>query len=146
MNEVPDRDFFVRVGVLIATCTLLLTASFVGLLAFVSGEITGVQGRIPWYLNVGAFAFVGTIILLEAHGSSGRVIIVNSFIVTVLAVILVPLAVEGFLFAVRNPEQVFVSQLVLYLFAAALIGTGVGYWGLNHWREFTGPSSSSQGL
>ena len=49
---------------------------------------------------------------------------------------------EGVLFAFRNPELVFVSQLVYYFIAAALIGTGIGYWGVRHWREFAGQSSS----
>lgn len=146
MAEDDSRRFFHRVGLLIVASTGLMTASFVGVLAFAEGEITGVVGRIPWYLVVGAITFVATIVLLEAYGSDGRLIMLTSLIVTGITLVLVPLAVEGILFATTHPGEVLGSQLVLYFFAAGLIGTGVGYWGLKHWREFTGMPDRSQRL
>lgn len=143
MAEAASRQFFLRVGFLIVASTALLTASFVGVLAFVSGGITGVQGRIPWYLVVAATTFVSTIVLLEAYGSDGRMIMLTSVITTTITLVFVPLAVEGLLFASRRPEKILGSQLVLYFVAAGLIGTGLGYWGLKHWREFTAGSSAS---
>lgn len=135
------RAFFLRVGGLIAVCTILLTASFIGVLALVSGEITNAQARMPWYLVVGALVFVGTIVLLEENGTSGRDILATAILSSTLMFTLVALAIEGILFTMENPETVFVSQLVLYLFAAGLVGTGIGYWGLKHWREFSSGSS-----
>ncbi len=144
MTRERNREFFARVGVLIVACTGLLTASFVGVVAVLRGELTSVGGRVPAYLVVAAVAFVGTVVLLEAYESSGRTIIVTASIMGLLTAVLVPLGVEGLLFAMERPEEVLNSQLFLYLLAAALIGTGLGYWGLNHWREFTGGRSPDQ--
>lgn len=138
------RLSFLRVGALILGCTLLLTASFVGILAVFSGDVTTFKSRIPWYLLIGAAVFVGTIVLLEENGAHGRTILATALLTTVLAFILVSLGVEGFIFTLENPDTVFVSQLVLYLLAAGLIGTGVGYWGLNHWREFSATGNEAR--
>lgn len=139
MADRSGRVFFARVSALIGISTVILTASFVGILAFLSGAeyIPQLRSRLPWYILIAAVGFVGTIILLEANDAPGRVIIVTATISTLVTVVLVPLAVEGVLFALRNPDEVFVSQLFLYLLAGGLIGTGIGYWGINHWREFT---------
>lgn len=131
------RSFFLRVGGLIAVCTFLVTASFIGILALLSGEIVDPQARIPWYLVVGALTFVSTIVLLEENGTSGRDILATAVLSTALVFTLVALGVEGILFALERPEGVFDSQLILNLFAAGLISTGIGYWGLKHWREFS---------
>lgn len=131
------RAFFLRVVLLIGVCTFVLTSSFVGILALLSGEVGALSGRIPWYFVVTALLFVGTIILLEENDADGRTIIVSAMVFAVIGMLVLSLAVEGFMFALEYPDMVFVSQLVLYFFAAGLIGTGLGYWGLNHWREFT---------
>lgn len=133
-----SRQFFLRVGALIAICTVLLTASFIGVLAFLSGDITGFETRVPWYLIAAALAFVGSILLLENQGARGRPIIVTAVVTATTAFVLLALGIEGMVFAAEHPGRVFDSQLVLYLFAAGVMGTGFGYWGLKHWREFTG--------
>ncbi|EMA49020.1 MULTISPECIES: hypothetical protein [Halococcus] len=132
------RQFFVRVSVVVAVATLFLTASFVGLLALLNGDLRGSSSRIAWYLTIAAVAFVGVIILLETQDAAGTSIITTAAIVAVIVFVLVSLGVEGLLYAVRNPAAVFVSQTILYFFAAALIGSGVGYWALRHWREVVG--------
>lgn len=132
-----DRDFLTRAILLIGGSTVVLTASFVGLLAVISGEAEGIGSRVPYYLVVLGIAFVGTIVLLEEHGTESRVIIVTAAVISLLAFVATSLTAEGALFAYRFPEEVFVSQLVYYFVAAALIGTGIGYWAIQHWREFT---------
>ena len=132
------RQFFVRVSVVVAIATLFLTASFVGLLALLNGDLRGSSSRIAWYLTIAAVAFVGVIILLETQDAAGTSIITTAAIVAALVLVLVSLGVEGLLYAVRNPAAVFVSQTILYFFAAALIGSGIGYWALRHWREVVG--------
>lgn len=136
------REFFLRVLLVIGASTLLLTASFIGVLAFLNGEVGATSSRIPWYFVVAAVVFVATIILLEEGGADGSTIIISALLFSGLGFILVSLAVEGVLFAIEYPELVFVSQLVLYFFAAGLIGTGIGYWALNHWREFSESSGA----
>jgi len=137
-----QQQFSTRLLGVIGFCTLLLTASFVGVLALVSGDIVNLLSRIPWYVVIASIAFIITILLLENADADGQAVILSAGFIGVLAFISTLLSVEGVLYAIEFPERVFVSQLVLYLFAAGLIGTGVGYWALNHWREFTRSSSS----
>ncbi|EMA47846.1 hypothetical protein [Halococcus saccharolyticus] len=132
------REFFVRVSVVVAVATLFLTASFVGLLALLNGDLRGSSSRIAWYLTIAAVAFVGVIILLETQDAAGTSIITTAAIVAAIVFVLVSLGVEGLLYTLRNPAAVFVSQTILYFFAAALIGSGLGYWALRHWREVVG--------
>lgn len=136
------REFFLRVLLVVGVSTVLLTASFVGVLAVLNGEFETASGRIPWYFVIAAGVFVATIILLEEGGADGSTIIISALLFSSLGFGLVSLAVEGVIFAINYPELVFISQLVLYFFAAGLIGTGIGYWALNHWREFSKTSGA----
>lgn len=132
-----DRGDYRRTIALIITSTVILTLTFIGVLALSRGIITGFQGRIPWYLVVTGIIFVTSIFLLENRESRGREILFSSIIVSLLSFGLLVLSVEGVIYAIRFPERVFISQLVLYFLAAGLIGTGFGFWTMNHWREFT---------
>lgn len=134
--DTPGRPVVVRLALLVLGSTLALTASFVGLLALVSGRAAGIGGRLPVYVFVMAVAFVAAVVRLELAGFDGTRIIAAAGGVGALALLLVSLAGEGLVYAVRNPERVIVSELVFYFLAAGLIATGLGYWGLNHWREF----------
>lgn len=132
------QQVVLRIGLLIVASTLLLTAAFVGFIAALSGHVDDFAPRLPWYLVGAAIVFVGTLVLLELNDASGRTIIVSSTVVGGLSFVLLFLAVEGFVFTVENPSEViYERKLILYFFAAALVATGVGYWGLRHWREFT---------
>lgn len=133
------RRFYLRISAIIAVSTVVLTFSFVGVLAFISGEPEIPLARLPWYLVVGAAAFVASIVMLEEVGGRGRDVIVTAAVNGVFLMIIAALCVEGILFTIRNPEDVFVSQLVLYFLAAGLAGTGIAYWALHHWREYTTP-------
>lgn len=131
-----------QVSALIVACTLLLTAGFVGFIAAISGELGGFEARIQWYFAVAALVFVATIVLLELNDAGGATIITSATVVGVLAFLLIFLAAEGVLFTLDNPETVELSRLVVFA-SAALVATGIGYWALRHWREFTasGPDS-----
>lgn len=135
----PQRgQFYARISLVMGVCTLVLTFSFIGILALLAGEVDAPGSRIPWYLVLSALAFVATIVLLEAAGTPGREIIVTATVVAVWAFLILALSVEGIIFTISNPQDVFVSQLVVYFLAAALLATGIAYWALLHWREFTG--------
>lgn len=138
-----SQRVILRIGTLIVSCTLLLTAGFIGFIATISGEVGGFESRVPWYLVGAAIVFVATIVLLEVNDATGRTIIVSAIVVSGISFILLFLSVEGLVFTISNPEAVFVSRLILYFFAAALVATGVGYWGLRHWREFTADQRES---
>lgn len=140
MGLVSRWGFFLKATGLVGGSTFILTASFVGLLSLLSGDPVDLGDRVPFYMIVMGFVFVGTILILEEQGATAEAILVTAIVVAVLAFVGIGLTVEGILFAMRNPDRVFVSQLVYYFIAAGLIATGIGYWGIRHWREFTGQS------
>jgi FtsH-binding integral membrane protein len=137
MELTSTQRVILRIGGVIASCTLLLTASFIGLIAAFSGDIQGFDSRVPWYIVVAAIMFVAVIVLLELNDADGKTIIVSAAFSGVISFILVFFSIEGLIFAFENPSRIFLSRLIMYFFAAALVATGVGYWGLRHWREFT---------
>lgn len=132
-----------RIGALIVACTILLTGSFVGFLAAIAGELQNFDSRVPWYLVVGALVFVGTIILLEINDADGRTIIVTAGVFGTLAFLLVSLGIEGYVYTYYNPDEILDERLILYFLSASLVATGVGYWGLRHWREFAAQQPES---
>jgi len=137
--ESDERTRYVaRTAALAGASTIVITASFIGVLALLEGEFSSLGGRIPWYLVATSLIFLATIFLLEEHGADGVEIIAITAVVTVLSFLLIVLAVEGVNYARTHPDDVFVDQLVLYFLAAGMFGTGIGYWGIKHWREFTG--------
>lgn len=135
MRAPSDRPL-VRIGLLVLSSTVVLTACFLGLLAVVLGATGPVSGRLPVYVFAMALAFSGTVIGLEQGRYRGRRVIVAAVAVGVTSFVTVSLAAEGVLYASRNPGDVVASELLFYFLAAGLIGTGLGYWGLQHWREF----------
>lgn len=134
-------SYYRRGIVVILTSTFILTAVLVGVIAFFSNTVSGIRGRFPWYVLGSGVIFVGVILLLEHHESSGRTIIITALSSTIVGLFGIVFSFEGVMFAIQYPEQVFVSQLIIYLFAAGLFSTGVFYWGVNHWREFSKPDS-----
>jgi O-antigen ligase len=134
------RALGTRAVVGVAGLTVLLTCAFVGLLAFVSGARPAVGSRLPYYVLVMALVFVAVIFRVDDRKRRGTSVLRSAAAVAVVALVLVGLAAEGVLYAARNPGAIVASQLLVYFVAAALICTGVGVWGLHHWREFAGDS------
>lgn len=143
MELESNQQVVLRIGLLIIGCTILLTASFVGFFTALSGRISGYESRIAWYVVAVATLFVGTIVLLELNGTDGKTIIVSAVVTGAISFVLIFFSIEGLIFAVNHPGEMLLSQLIVYFFAAALVATGLGYWGLRHWREFTEQSSGS---
>lgn len=137
MESYASTDgFLTRALALIGISTFILTASFIGILAILSRSPTGLTSRVPFYLIVMGLAFVATILVLEEYGTMGRVVIVTAGVISLITFVATTLTVEGIMFAASQPASVFGRQLVFYFIAAALIGTGIGYWAIQHWREF----------
>lgn len=132
-----ERSYVRRAVVLVAGATVVLTAAFVGVVALGEGRTAGVRGRLPFYVFGGALIFVTTLVSLENPEEGGLPILTTTAAVSVLGFALIALAGEGTLYALRNPNLVIESSLVVYFLAAALVCTGTVYWGINHWREFT---------
>lgn len=135
MQRTFDAEYLARVGAGVTVCTLALTAAFLGLVALVTGEATGVGARLPVYVLVMAGAFVGSLVLLEEGRRDGTTVLTAAALIAVAAFALVSLGGEGVLFAVDEPGEALGSQLLFYLLAAALVGTGLGYWAVQHWQE-----------
>jgi len=132
-----DESFFARVGGLILGCTGLLTLAFFGVVAFITASTPGIADRIPFYVLGMAAIFVGAIILMEQHArrrEAQRVLWAASSL-SLLGFIFLTLSGEGLLYAARNPDTVLASERVLYVIAAGLIGTGIGYWGVQNWSD-----------
>lgn len=136
MSHGSTNDFMTRALAVIGVSTFILTASFIGILAIISQSPPGLSSRVPFYLIVMGLAFVATILVLEEYGTVGRVVIVTAGVIGLLTFVATTLTIEGVLFASYEPARVFSQQLVFYFIAAALIGTGIGYWAIQHWREF----------
>ncbi|UWG47734.1 putative membrane protein [Halanaeroarchaeum sp. HSR-CO] len=139
MNS-PGQSFDVgtvgRAVIPIIGSTILLTASFLGILALLTNQANGFADRFPVYVLLMAIGFVAALFLLERPNLEGTQILVATLGLTVTIFAVVTLAGEGLTYAMANPDEVLVSNLILYLVAAALIGSGLAFWSVRHWREY----------
>lgn len=139
------RTDVARAGALVTSCTIILTASFVGLVALLSGRAPGVSVRLPLYVLGLAAAFVAAILALENRGHDGWTVLHLAATISVYGFILAVLGGEGVMFIVRHPGELVASQLLFYFLAAGMIATGFGYWGIHHYGELpVGQSSRGQ--
>lgn len=132
-----DRDAVVRGAGLVVASTVAVTVAFVGLLALVTDRSAGLASRFPYYVVVLSAAFTVLILTLERFLADGRNILLTAVVLSITIAIVVALDVEGLLYAAQNPNQLVASQLILYLLAAGCLCTGLVYWSVHHWREFT---------
>lgn len=135
------REYFARTSALVVVFTIFLTTNFVGIMAIVTEGTTGTMDRFPWYVFLTAVIFVSVILIMEAADSDGHMVIRAAVTASLLGFVLVIFGGEGIIYAVERPDEVFNSRLLLYFLSAAVIATGLGYWGLRHWREFSKAAS-----
>lgn len=131
------REYIARTSALVAVFTVVLTTNFVGIMSILTGEASGTTARLPGYVLLTAVIFVAVILTMEAAEADGHLVIRAAIVSGLLGFVLVVFGGEGLIFAIEQPEEVFDSQLLLYFVSAAVIATGLGYWGLRHWREFS---------
>lgn len=117
--------------------TVVLTSAFLGALSLLTGGVPGFSNRFPFYVLVMALGFVSALFLLEQPRIDGSQVLMATIGLTVTVFVLVTLAGEGLAYAMKYPSAVFQSDFILYLFAAGLIGSGLAFWTIRHWREFT---------
>ena len=130
-----SRNALARASTFVVASTLALTASFLGVVGLLSGDVTGLGSRLPVYVLVMALAFVAAIITFEQQYHEAVQILAFSAIAGVLTFLLATFGGEGVAFLAQNHQEIVASHLLFYLVAAGLIGTGIGYWTLNHWSE-----------
>ncbi|MGM0371656.1 MAG: hypothetical protein ACQEQJ_04025 [Halobacteriota archaeon] len=141
MQRGPDwlsRQPLLRVLGPILGSTLVLTASFLGALSLTMGGVEGFSARFPYYVVLMAIGFVSALFVLERPRIEGSQVLMATIGVTVTVFVVVTLTGEGLAYAISNPGAVFQPDFILYLLAAGLIGSGLAYWTITHWREFTG--------
>lgn len=134
------QAFLLRSVPLIVACTVILTFSFFGIVALTTGQTSGVAERLPFYAFGMAAVFVATIVFLDHRGFDGRAIIVAAFGSGVVSLVLLSLGGEGVVYVVNNPDRVTQSHQFMYLVAAGLMTTGIGYWVLRHWQDLVDSS------
>ncbi|PSQ49972.1 hypothetical protein BRD15_02430 [Halobacteriales archaeon SW_6_65_15] len=142
-SPATDREFVARAGGAVVASTVVLTASFVGVVSFLTGSATDVGARLPFYVLAMAIAFAGTLFVLDDPTADGIRVIVATVGVSVACFVFTALGAEGFVFAVRNPERMLASNMLVYFVAAGLICTGLAFWALRHWREFAGEGAAA---
>lgn len=121
----------------IVASTVVLTAAFLGALALLTGTVDGFEDRFPYYVVLMAVGFVAALFVLERPRIEGSQVLMATIGVTVTVFVVVTLAGEGVAYAIASPGAVFQPDIILYLLAAGLIGSGLAYWTISHWREFT---------
>lgn len=136
-QPVLSRDVLPKAVGLIGVSTLLLTLAFLGVLAIVSGGNRGIQDRVPLYLLLAAAVFVTFVVLLEQRDLDGRTVLISTSSIAITTGALAWLVGEGIVYTFERTDEVLASQTIVYLLAAAVACTGLFYWTLNHWREFT---------
>lgn len=132
-----ETGTLLRVVVPILASTVVLTAAFLGALSLLYQSVPGFQNRFPLYVFLMALGFVTALFLLERPRIDGSQVLMATIGLTVTVFIIVTLAGEGFMFAWTYPAEVFQPDFILYLLAAGLIGSGLAFWTIRHWREFT---------
>lgn len=133
----PDPKTVLRVVVPIVASTFVLTSAFLGALSLFTRSVPGFSVRFPYYVLLMALGFVTALFLLERPRIDGTQVLMATIGLTVTVFVMVTLAGEGLAYAYRYPSAVFQSDFILYLLAAGLIGSGLAYWMIRHWREFT---------
>lgn len=131
---------------LITVSTVLLTASFVGIYAFLTGATEGLSTRLPFYVLLMAISFVAGVVGLTRYRADGATVLSAATGIGFLTFLLGVLAGEGTAYAIRAPAEVFASTLLVYFVAAGLIGTGLSFWTVHYWREFTAVGGTSSSL
>lgn len=120
----------------ISLVTILLTAGLIGVVGLLSGGVTGLGGRIPYYVLATAIAFLVSLIKLDDESLEGTSILIATSGLSIASGVLFGLAVEGIRYGVLFPGRLVASHLIVYFLSAALICTGLGMWSVHHWREF----------
>jgi len=149
MNQNASRlnnEHYELAGVVVCS-TVVLTAAFFGIVALVTG-VTGLTGRLPYYVLGGAAAFVASVVRFDHHSQAGVPVLYTASGIALVAFTGLGLATEGIRLAITRPEVVVASQLFVYVVAAGLIATGLGFWAVRHWREVasTAGAPGSSGL
>ncbi len=142
-NMRVQPEMLARAGIFVIISTVVLTASFLGVVGLFTDRVSGLSARLPFYVLVMAICFVVAIIGFESVFHEGEQILLLAILGSVVSLLIVTLGGEGVVYLLRHTEQVVASHLLFYILSAGLIGTGLCYWVLQHWAEL---ADSTPGL
>ncbi len=117
---------------------LVLAAALVGVLAFSREQIFDIDQRLPYYYILIAALFAVSIAGTIRQTIGPGLALVKSVGTTILTGLLVVFAIEGVVYAARNPEVVLTIEFVAPLLAGSLIAIGIGLWALRYWDDLVG--------
>lgn len=129
------RERMLRLAGVVVGSTLALSMSFFGIIALLSGDAVGLVDRLPLYVFALAATFVGALVAFEDVHADGQTILQAAGATGGANFLLVALASEGLVYALRYPAQVVSSQVFFYVVSAGMIATGLGFWVANHYDE-----------
>jgi len=130
-----DRGLLVETGPLLGVWTALLTATFLGVVALVSGAATGLVARFPLYVLGGAVIFVAVLLVLDHSRHRAKTVLFRAVAGTAGGFVLSALAAEGVVYTLTSPGSVVASHLFVYLLSAALVASGLWYWTVRNWND-----------
>jgi hypothetical protein len=133
-----DGDLLGQIGPLVAgigVCTVLLTASFVGIVGLVSGAVEGLVGRLPLYVLTSSVAFVAVLVAADQRYRRGPRVLGRAVTAARGTVGGGARGWGGVREAGAAPAAVVAARLFVYLLSAAIIASGLGYWVVRHWQD-----------
>src|SRR6056297_860948 len=133
-----------RAVLTVVPSTILLTLAFVGIAVVVEGlVVTNLVTRLPVYVLVFALAFIVSLLKLDNRNRDGMQILIATAGIGFAAGLLFGLASEGAFYLAYNPGGLLRRGLIVVFLAAGIICTGLGIWGIRHWREFVTATTAS---
>ena len=127
-----SEEFVARIGLPIVACTGVLTLGFFGVLALATDQAPQLSFRVPVYVFGAAVTFVAAIVGLDRMHREGQRILAAATGLSIASFAVLLLGGEGALYVARHPDRVVESRQFLYLIAAGLVTTGLGYWSVHH--------------
>jgi hypothetical protein len=123
-------------GFQVALFTLIFALATVGLIGLFNGENVGNEQRLGVYVLFSSVLFIITIYYIEKMGKRNAFEVIKVVMaITILGFVLASLSGEGLVRVIRGTE--YTLQMYLYLITGGLVCSGVGYWAIRHWKEYT---------
>ena len=123
-------------GVQVIFFTLVFTLAAVGLVGLINGQNTGSDERLGFYVLFSSVVFIVTIYSIEKTKRKNAMDIMKVVIaITIFGFVLVSLSGEGLVRIVQGTG--YTLQTYLYLVTGGLLCSGVGWWVIRHWKEYT---------
>ncbi len=125
-----------KLGFQVTLFTLIFALATVGLIGLVNGENVGSEQRLGVYVLFSSVLFITTIYSIEKTGRRNAFEVIKVVMaITILGFVLASLSGEGLVRVMQGTE--YTLQIYLYLITGGLVCSGVGYWAIRHWKEYT---------